>query len=62
MTKDEGYYGPMLDDYEKRIAMLEAALRPFAARVFNDNGAVTYSTEALDAEDLYRAWRALHRS
>jgi len=26
MAKDEGYTGPMLDDYEKRIAELEAAL------------------------------------
>ena len=27
MAKDEGYYGPMVDDYEKRVAQLEAALR-----------------------------------
>lgn len=26
MAKDEGYYGPMLDDYEKRIELLEGAL------------------------------------
>lgn len=25
MAKDEGYYGPMIDDYEKRISELEAA-------------------------------------
>lgn len=27
MGEDEGYYGPMVDDYERRIAVLEAALR-----------------------------------
>jgi hypothetical protein len=44
VAKDEGYYGPMVDDYEKRIAELEAALRdiiPMAA-IFADSYARNY--------------------
>jgi len=42
-----------------RIAKLESALRPFADRVYNDNGDVTYNTSAHDTEDLWRAYVAL---
>lgn len=39
----------------ERIAELEAALRPFAACVFNDNGDVTISTGHLKTDDYMRA-------
>lgn len=42
-----------------RIAQLEAALKPFSDRVYNDNGDVTYEMGALDTEDLWRAHCAM---
>lgn len=48
-----------LADANTRIAKLEAALKPFADRVYNDNGDVTYTMGALDTEDLWRAYCAL---
>lgn len=57
----------VLDAYVKRIAELErmnrklvTALRPFAARVSNDNGDVTvWDTHLVTTEDYIRAHFAL---
>jgi hypothetical protein len=47
---------------QQYIAALERALKPFADRVYNDNGDVTYYTQMLDTDDLWRAWWALNRA
>lgn len=45
---------------KERIKALEAALRPFAACVFNDNGDVTISTGHLTTLDWMKADAAFH--
>lgn len=42
-----------------RIIELEAALRPFADAVYNDNGDVTISTSHIEIEHYMRAKRLL---
>ena len=42
-----------------RIAKLEAALRPFADAVYNDNGDVTISTSHIEVGHYMRAKRLL---
>ena len=44
------------------IENLTKALRPFANRVYNDNGDVTYDTNSHETEDYWRAYCALRRS
>lgn len=41
------------------IERLRAALKPFAAKVFNDNGDITYSGRATST-DYLRAYKALN--
>lgn len=44
-----------LEASEKRIAELEAALRPFADAVYNDNGDVTISSTHIEVKHYMRA-------
>ncbi len=44
---------------DARIADLEAALRPFANAVFNDNGDVSIEISRLNTDDYRRAYRAM---
>lgn len=46
-------------ELRRRIAELEAALRPFAAACFNDNGGVTISTGHIHTGDWMRAKRVI---
>ncbi|WP_342643413.1 hypothetical protein [Rhodoligotrophos ferricapiens] len=52
---------PSAEDFERRIRDLEAALRPFADAVFNDNGDVTFETSRIGDDDYWRAYRVMYR-
>lgn len=54
---DEPMGGSIVPGLNARIAELEAALRPFAAAAYNDNGDVTISTGHLTPQDWLRARR-----